>query len=133
RAQDRDRAPGGQAQAEPEPPPRRPAPRRGAAARLGRRARARRRALDGRRDRQLAMTRRLYHDDAYLRRFDAEVTEVTAWRGRPAVVLDRTAFYPEAGGQLGDRGTLGGVAVADTQETDDGRIVHVLELGAGGA
>lgn len=71
------------------------------------------------------MTRRLYHEDAYLRRFEAEVLAVTAWRDRPAVVLDRTAFYPEAGGQLGDRGTLGGVAVVDTQEAEAG-ILHVL-------
>ena len=42
-------------------------------------------------------------------------------------MLDRTAFYPEAGGQLGDRGTLGGVAVVDTQEHDDGTIVHLVD------
>jgi alanyl-tRNA synthetase len=69
------------------------------------------------------MTRRLYHDDAFLRRFDAEVVAVTA----QGVILDQTAFYPEAGGQLGDRGTLGELAVRDTQETDDGRIVHVVD------
>jgi len=73
------------------------------------------------------MTRRLYHDDAYLRRFDARVVAATTFKARPAVVLDRTAFYPEAGGQLGDRGTLAGAAVVDTQETDDGTIVHVLD------
>ncbi|HSK05287.1 MAG TPA: alanyl-tRNA editing protein [Kofleriaceae bacterium] len=71
------------------------------------------------------MTQRLYHEDAYLRRFEGEVLAVTAWKDRPAVVLDRTAFYPEAGGQLGDRGTLGGVPVLDTQEAEAG-IVHVL-------
>jgi len=69
------------------------------------------------------MTRRLYHDDAYLRRFEAEVIAVTA----NGVVLDQTAFYPEAGGQLGDRGTLSGVAVRDTQETEAGAIVHVVD------
>jgi len=73
------------------------------------------------------MTRRLYHDDSYLRRFDAEVVAITSWKARPAVVLDRTAFYPEAGGQLGDHGRLGDAAVVDTQETDDGTIVHVID------
>ena len=61
------------------------------------------------------MTRRLYHDDAYLRRFDAEVVAITSYKGNPAVVLDQTAFYPEAGGQLGDRGALGGATVVDTR------------------
>src|SRR5438309_4894247 len=84
------------------------------------------------------MTRRLYHDDAYLRRFDAEVVAIAMYKATPAVVLDRTAFYPEAGGQLGDRGQLSGVHpevtvdmevnvnVIDTQETDDGTIVHLI-------
>jgi alanyl-tRNA synthetase len=72
------------------------------------------------------VTRRLYHDDAYLRRFDAQVIAQTTHRDRPAIVLDRTAFYPEAGGQLGDRGTLSGLTVSDTQELDDGTIVHIV-------
>ena len=74
------------------------------------------------------MTRRLYHDDAYLRRFDAEVVALTTYKTAPAVVLDQTAFYPEAGGQLGDRGRLGGAAVIDTQETDDGAIVRLGDV-----
>jgi alanyl-tRNA synthetase len=72
-------------------------------------------------------TLRLYHDDAYLRRFDASVVAHATVKNRAAIVLDQTAFYPEAGGQLGDRGTLGGLAVADTQELDDGTIAHILE------
>ena len=73
------------------------------------------------------MTRRLYHEDSYLRRFDATVVAMTTYKDRPAVVLDQTAFYPEAGGQLGDRGSINGIAVHDTQELDDGTIVHVVD------
>lgn len=73
------------------------------------------------------MTRRLYHDDAFTQSFTARVLAVTTYEGRPAIVLDQTAFYPEAGGQLGDHGSLAGVAVVDTQQTDDGTIVHVVE------
>ncbi len=71
-------------------------------------------------------TRRLYHHDATQRQFDAHVVALAEHDGKPAIVLDETAFYPEAGGQLGDRGTLGGIEVVDTQETDSGDIVHVL-------
>lgn len=73
------------------------------------------------------MTRRLYHEDATLRTFDAQVLAHASVNGKPAVVLDRTAFYPEAGGQLGDHGRLGNIAVVDTQELEDGRIAHVLD------
>lgn len=62
-----------------------------------------------------------------MRRFDADVIAHTTFKGSAALVLDQTAFYPEAGGQLGDRGTLGGLAVRDTQELDDGTIVHLVE------
>lgn len=80
-------------------------------------------------------TRRLYHDDAYLKQFEANVVAHATYKDRKGVVLDATAFYPEAGGQLGDRGVLGGVAVEDTQELDDGTIVHLVagELPAVGA
>jgi alanyl-tRNA synthetase len=54
------------------------------------------------------------------------VVALTTHKDRPAVVLDRTAFYPEAGGQLGDHGSLASASVVDTQELDDGTIVHLI-------
>ena len=60
------------------------------------------------------MTERLYYTDPFLTGFDAQVLQVvTAPDGRPAVVLDRTAFYPTSGGQPFDTGSIGAVRVAD--------------------
>lgn len=73
----------------------------------------------------MADTKKLYYEDAYLTEFDARIVERREIEGRTAIVLDRTAFYPEAGGQSSDRGTLNGVAVVDVVE-DGGTILHVL-------
>lgn len=79
------------------------------------------------------MTEKLYYADQYLSRFRARVAGCEETRGGFAVVLDRTAFYPEGGGQPGDTGTLGGVRVLDTHERG-GEVVHLcsgpLEPGA---
>lgn len=73
------------------------------------------------------MTQRLYYDDAYLRHFSARVRESLTWEGQPAVVLDRTVFYPTGGGQPHDTGWLAGTAVVDVVEREaDGAVVHVL-------
>ena len=73
-----------------------------------------------------ASTERLYLTDSSLLRFSALVREVQSLGGRPAIVLDRSAFYPEGGGQPGDRGTLGAARVVDTQE-EAGRVLHLLD------
>jgi alanyl-tRNA synthetase len=75
----------------------------------------------------MAATTRLYLDDPLLLGFDASVATLATWHGRPSVVLDRTAFYPEAGGQSADRGTLHGAPVSDVQVDGDGVIHHLLE------
>src|SRR5438270_1232225 len=72
------------------------------------------------------MTERLYLSDPYLVSFTARVVSGGDHAGRPAVLLDRTAFYPEGGGQPADRGTLGGVQVVDVQESE-GNVLHLLE------
>jgi len=66
------------------------------------------------------MTVKLYHLDPYLSEFKATVTAV---EGR-SVVLDQTAFYPESGGQAGDRGWIEGVPVVDTV-LRGGEVVHI--------
>ncbi len=48
------------------------------------------------------MTNLLYHSDAYLQKFVAQVVAIQDG----ALVLDRTAFYPGGGGQPADRGTI---------------------------
>lgn len=77
------------------------------------------------------MTERLYYDDSLLLEFDATVTGVVDHDGRPAVTLDRTAFYPTSGGQPFDTGTLGGASVVDVVDTagdpESGAILHVLD------
>jgi alanyl-tRNA synthetase len=42
------------------------------------------------------------------------------------VLLDRSAFYPESGGQMADRGDIDGNAVIDVQ-IDEGRILHFVD------
>ena len=64
---------------------------------------------------------RLYYEDAYLTEFEAVVTDITD----KGIVLDKTAFFPEGGGQSSDRGTLSGVTVSDVQEKD-GIIYHII-------
>jgi alanyl-tRNA synthetase len=73
------------------------------------------------------MAERLYYTDAYLTRFDARVTRRSTHQGQPAVMLDRTAFYPASGGQPSDRGRIDAVAVIDVIDLDDGDILHLLE------
>lgn len=73
------------------------------------------------------MTERLYYTDAYTTTFEANVVERFDNNGRTALVLDRTYFYPESGGQPSDRGTLNGVPVDDLYiRESDGAIVHVM-------
>ena len=71
-------------------------------------------------------TEKLYYADAFLKEFTANVLECADWKGKPAIILDRTAFYPEGGGQPADHGTIDGVTVLDVHEKD-GVIFHIVE------
>jgi alanyl-tRNA synthetase len=72
------------------------------------------------------MTERLYSSDPYLLEFDATVVARRERDSQPAVVLDRTAFYAESGGQPWDTGTLGDARVVAVVE-DGADVLHVLD------
>jgi len=79
------------------------------------------------------MTTRLYYHDSFLYDFDAEVHEVTD-SPRPALILDRTAFYPTSGGQVSDTGWIipsvdadSKLRVTEVADSQHGRVVHYLE------
>lgn len=71
-------------------------------------------------------TEKLFYQDTYLKTFTATVVECRERKGGYGIVLDKTCFYPEGGGQPGDRGTLNGIPVTDTHEKD-GLVLHDTE------
>ena len=71
-------------------------------------------------------TEKLYYKDGYMKEFTAEVESCQKEKTGYRVVLDRTAFFPEGGGQFGDIGWIDDVRVLDTQEKE-GIISHMTE------
>jgi alanyl-tRNA synthetase len=72
------------------------------------------------------MTEKLYDQDSHLREFSARVISCVKAGDHWTVTLDRTAFFPEGGGQAADTGTLGGAKVLDVREKS-GEILHVMD------
>lgn len=71
----------------------------------------------------MQITRKLYEEDSHQKTFTATVTACEQFRDAWRVALNQTAFFPEGGGQAGDRGFLNEIQVYDTRETD-GSIWH---------
>lgn len=71
-------------------------------------------------------TTKLYYQDPFLREFTAAVSSCEETKGGYLVTLDRTAFYPEGGGQPYDTGTLGGAKVLEVHEKG-GIITHLCD------
>jgi alanyl-tRNA synthetase len=76
------------------------------------------------------MTNRLYYHDSFAYDFEAEVREVVN-SPRPALILDRSAFYPTSGGQIHDTGWLTSgsaqLRVTEVADTEEGKVVHYIE------
>ena len=71
-------------------------------------------------------TEKLYYADPFLKEFTATVLDCQSGKNGFVVTLDRTAFYPEGGGQPADHGTLDGAAVTDVHEKN-GVVLHNVD------
>jgi alanyl-tRNA synthetase len=77
------------------------------------------------------MTTRLYYTEPYRTSFEATIVSSREHQGRPAAMLDRSAFYPTSGGQPFDTGVLAAAGaearVLDVVDLEDGDIAHVVD------
>lgn len=76
------------------------------------------------------MTEQLYYQDSYIKDFEAVVLSCIPNGNHFEAVLDRTAFFPEGGGQCADTGVLHienrEIQVFDVQERN-GEIIHFID------
>ena len=70
------------------------------------------------------MAQKLYYENQYIKEFTAEVLSCVQGKRGFEVILDKTAFFPEGGGQPGDTGFIGSSEVVDTVERD-GDVIHI--------
>lgn len=68
---------------------------------------------------------KLYYSQPWLRELDTRITSQREVEGKYLVVLAETIFYPTAGGQPHDLGTINGIPILDVFE-EDGTVFHVL-------
>ena len=71
------------------------------------------------------MTEKLFYEDSHMITFSAVVESCEKIGDYYEAVLDRTAFFPEGGGQYADTGVIDGVEVIDVQERQ-GIIYHKI-------
>lgn len=69
----------------------------------------------------------LFYKDNKLFEFVSVVSESINLGERYGIILENTGFFPEAGGQYADKGTLNGIEVLDVQLTEKG-IVHYVNI-----
>jgi alanyl-tRNA synthetase len=71
-------------------------------------------------------TERIYYKFASAAPLEAEILELRpSGDGNTQILLDKTIFYPEGGGQPCDRGTINGIPLLGVREKD-GEILHLV-------
>ena len=65
------------------------------------------------------ITERLFQKNVYLKEFTATIIDISTVDDSTLIELDRTAFFPEGGGQYCDTGRIGDAPVTDVFEKDD--------------
>ncbi|GHV80948.1 alanyl-tRNA editing protein [Spirochaetia bacterium] len=75
-------------------------------------------------------TRKAYYETPTAESYTANILEIRPYNDGLALILDATVFYPEGGGQSGDRGSINGIPVLDVQEKN-GEIFHIVSSGDG--
>ena len=73
------------------------------------------------------MTEKIYEKDSYCSNFTATVIKCEERKGRYFILLDRTAFFPEEGGQSADTGFIDEIAVKDVR-ISNGQIEHIVDV-----
>ena len=73
------------------------------------------------------MTEKLYLEDPYTVEFTANIIKTFPFKQGFGIVLDKTYFHPEGGGQPNDQGTLNNLPILGLVETDNGDIIHIVE------
>ncbi|HKL74599.1 MAG TPA: DHHA1 domain-containing protein [Halanaerobiales bacterium] len=72
------------------------------------------------------MTEKLYYKDSFLRNFKADIVSYKEEKGEYHLVLNKTAFYPEGGGQPADKGSVASSKVKYVYE-EKGEVYHIVD------